>query len=394
MSGSSPVLDSYITGSPTGSQLVVEAGSSFNFGASSNVGFCYDSPGVVDVNNGNCGNTTGSLKASTITAAAITTTSVLSLADGGEDTISFLKVGNHAGPGSGMVFEVPSGATMPAPAITAFGGGAIGFPSVGLYLGATGEYLYPGMTIQGWPTPQSQGCNPYCQENDTTFEDAAGNAIAGVQHPVLGALGHPFPFLIGATRTVTAASGDEGMYVGQLLIGDIVPAGTVEGPRILFQPGPSQTSPPTGPAFLGLGPESPTNNNFRFGHSGNEVSAWDDDGTYPTDVDVTGCWGVGIGNGSSFQGGGGVSWMGKLCPLLGGGFEVMNSSKTSDAPVKASFYRTVATTVANLATVDPSPTVGDRAIVTDAAACAFNSSVTGGGTLKCPVIYTGSWVAG
>jgi hypothetical protein len=223
---------------------------------------------------------------------------------------------------------------------------------------------------------------PYCQVNDVTFEDHAGNVIAGVQSPVVSAFGHPFPFLVGSTRTVTAAGGDEGMYVSQLLIGDIIPSGTVEGPRILFQPGPSQTSPATGPAFLGIGPESPTNNNFRFGHSGNEVSAWDDDGTYPTDVDVTGCWGAGIGTGSAFEGGVGVTWAAKLCPLSGGGFEIMNAAKSGDAPLKASIYRTVPTTVAGLAATDASPSVGDRAVVTDAASCAFNSAVAGGGSIK------------
>ena len=273
-------------------------------------------------------------------------------------------------------------------------GGFIALALLLMRLGLLNFADRPSLTIQGWHTPGTEGCSVYCQVDDMTFEDHAGNVIAGVQSPVNSAFGYPFPFLIGATRTVTASAGDEGMYVSQLLIGDIIPSGAVEGPRILFQPGPSQTSPATGPAFLGIGPESPSNNNFRFGHSGNEVSPWDDDGTYPTDVDVAGCWGTGIGAGAGFQGGAGVVWEGKLCPLSGGGFEIMNAAKSGDAPLKAAFYRTVATTVSGLATVDASPSVGDRAVVTDATSCAFNSAVTGGGSAKCPVVYTGSWVAG
>jgi len=389
-SGSTIALQFYPSGSSTGTDLTVEAGTLLNFGSGA-VGLCYDTysgGAIIDVGNA-CGNKAGAMQLGTLIASA-----AIDLPDGGQDTTSFLRVGDHVGPGSGMVFEAPASAVMPTPAVVAFGAGAIGLPAAGVPLGPTGQYLYPGLTIQGWHTPGTEGCSVYCQVDDMTFEDHAGNVIAGVQSPVNSAFGYPFPFLIGATRTVTASAGDEGMYVSQLLIGDIIPSGAVEGPRILFQPGPSQTSPATGPAFLGIGPESPSNNNFRFGHSGNEVSPWDDDGTYPTDVDVAGCWGTGIGAGAGFQGGAGVVWEGKLCPLSGGGFEIMNAAKSGDAPLKAAFYRTVATTVSGLATVDASPSVGDRAVVTDATSCAFNSAVTGGGSAKCPVVYTGSWVAG
>jgi hypothetical protein len=389
-SGATLALQFYPSGSSTGTDLTIESGTLLNFGSGA-VGLCYDTytgGAIIDVGNA-CGNKAGAMQLGTLIANA-----AINFPDGGEDTANFLRVGDHVGPGSGMTFEAPIGAVMPTPAVVAYGGGAIGLPAVGSPLGPSNEYIYTGLTIQGWATPTTAGCSPYCQVNDVTFEDHAGNVIAGVQSPVVSAFGHPFPFLVGSTRTVTAAGGDEGMYVSQLLIGDIIPSGTVEGPRILFQPGPSQTSPATGPAFLGIGPESPTNNNFRFGHSGNEVSAWDDDGTYPTDVDVTGCWGAGIGTGSAFEGGVGVTWAAKLCPLSGGGFEIMNAAKSGDAPLKASIYRTVPTTVAGLAATDASPSVGDRAVVTDAASCAFNSAVAGGGSIKCPVVYAGSWVAG
>ena len=65
------------------------------------------------------------------------------------------------------------------------------------------------------------------------------------------------------------------------------------------------------------------------------------------------------------------------------------------APISVSFERQVAVTLSALNTADPLPSVGDRATITDATTCAFNSSVTGGGSSKCPVVFNGSaWVAG
>jgi hypothetical protein len=59
------------------------------------------------------------------------------------------------------------------------------------------------------------------------------------------------------------------------------------------------------------------------------------------------------------------------------------------------FTGVAATTVSGLASTDSSPVAGDRGFVTDATSCTFNSSVTGGGSTKCPVVYSGSaWVAG
>jgi len=54
-------------------------------------------------------------------------------------------------------------------------------------------------------------------------------------------------------------------------------------------------------------------------------------------------------------------------------------------------------TVLALATNDPTPSDGDRAYVTDATACTFQSAVTGSGSVHCPVYYDGSsssWKAG
>lgn len=59
------------------------------------------------------------------------------------------------------------------------------------------------------------------------------------------------------------------------------------------------------------------------------------------------------------------------------------------------FVRTTPVTVAGLSTADPSPQVGDRALVTDARSCAFGVAVGGGGSISCPVYYNGtSWFAG
>lgn len=55
------------------------------------------------------------------------------------------------------------------------------------------------------------------------------------------------------------------------------------------------------------------------------------------------------------------------------------------------------TTVAGLAVLFPSPTIGQRAYVTDAVSCVFGAGVTGGaaGVPGCPVNWNGTaWVAG
>ncbi len=55
----------------------------------------------------------------------------------------------------------------------------------------------------------------------------------------------------------------------------------------------------------------------------------------------------------------------------------------------------VITPALTVATLPGSPTAGQHSFVTDATACTFNSAVTGGAAVKCPVVYNGtSWVAG
>jgi hypothetical protein len=66
---------------------------------------------------------------------------------------------------------------------------------------------------------------------------------------------------------------------------------------------------------------------------------------------------------------------------------------TSDTAGHITVSATVgATTVGTLPT---SPTTGLSAVVTDATSCTFNTTVSGGGSTRCPVIWNGSaWVAG
>lgn len=54
----------------------------------------------------------------------------------------------------------------------------------------------------------------------------------------------------------------------------------------------------------------------------------------------------------------------------------------------------VVTTVSGLSSAYPSPSTGDRAIVTDANATTFNSTVAGGGSNIVPVFYAGGWKIG
>jgi hypothetical protein len=75
--------------------------------------------------------------------------------------------------------------------------------------------------------------------------------------------------------------------------------------------------------------------------------------------------------------------------------ETTSGSLATLAPIKVSFERQAAVTLAALGTADPSPQAGDRAFITDATACTFGATVTGSGATKCPVYYDGAaWKAG
>ena len=62
--------------------------------------------------------------------------------------------------------------------------------------------------------------------------------------------------------------------------------------------------------------------------------------------------------------------------------------------VVAAYVNTQPMTVSGLSLADRTPSLGDRAFVTDAAACIFARHVPGGGSLRCPVYYDGEWRAG
>ena len=386
-SGSTLALQFYPSGTSTGSGFTVNTGTFLGFGGAASIGFCYDAYGVLDLGSA-CGNKTGTLDLGTLNVGT-----TANFPDGSGPAANYWRVGNNGGPGSSIVFQAPASPTFPTPPITAHGAGVIGMYAPGIPLGPSGEYFYPGLTIQGFggPAQQVDGCTTYCQTNDITFMDHYGNPIAGVQN---GATSAPSPFLIGDTRSISPTAANEGYPAGQLMLGDVVAAGSIEGPIVIWQPGPSQAVTPSGPAFVGIGRADTTSWDMRLGPSGNEVTPWDDTAFDQPDFRLGGCLQLGAGNGSGANlGGNGMTWRERLCDN-GGVATLYNVAKSADMPFAALFYRTTPTTVAGLATTDASPAMGDRAVVTDATSCAFNSAVSGGGSTKCPVVYTGSWVAG
>ncbi len=68
----------------------------------------------------------------------------------------------------------------------------------------------------------------------------------------------------------------------------------------------------------------------------------------------------------------------------------------SEGPIISNAYmRTTPVTFKILTTlVDRVPQLGDRAFITDATACTFNAAVSGGGKIRCPVVFSDGWVAG
>jgi hypothetical protein len=388
MSGSTVIFDSNVTGGSAGNAFFVGAAVPLDFGASENVGFCLDSPGVVDLTNGACGNMSGSLKVSGISAADVSVSTTLGLPDGGAVTSAGIQTGSSTTNG-GLVIETSNG-HVPTPGVTVNGAGAIGIETTPYSIGG-GFFANLGLVIKGWDgLGAATDCSVFCANFDVALEDQQGDVIVGVQSNVAQSA-----FNIGAQRVVHGAAADEGMGLyGQAFLADVVPDGdTVDAPVVIWQPGTTQGSGLGGPAFVGFGPESPNNFNVRVGPSANEITPWDDLATDQPDLSLAGCLKLGTAAGGGFEGGPGVTWNERLCDNAGVA-TVYNVAKSADMPIAASFYRTPPTTVSALSTLDASPSVGDRAFVTDATTCAFNSPVTGGGSTKCPVVYTGSWVAG
>ena len=62
--------------------------------------------------------------------------------------------------------------------------------------------------------------------------------------------------------------------------------------------------------------------------------------------------------------------------------------------IYSKFQRVTPTTVGGLATTDPTPTIGDRAFVTDANSTTFGAAAVGSGSNKVPVYYDGAWKIG
>lgn len=69
-------------------------------------------------------------------------------------------------------------------------------------------------------------------------------------------------------------------------------------------------------------------------------------------------------------------------------------SISSQSTIVSGFYRGGLTTVGNLSTIDPAGRAGDMMTVSDATACTANTAVTGGGSLQCAVMWSGTaWKA-
>jgi hypothetical protein len=346
LSGSNLVLGGFLSSGATGSSLDITTGNSLDFGGTGGtgpVGICWggaiDTP-VLEVDNGTCvsagGSLTGIVEAAEFTAPTVAATTTLSMPDGGQDTAANgLQIGNHVTEGAvnGLSILANTGSLLPTPAVTADGAGVIGLQSAGFDLGPSGEFLYAGMILRGWSTRAASGCTPFCQANDITFVDDRDNPIAGLQASPSGA---PFPFVIGAARTVTPTAVDEGYPLGQLYLPDLVGSGSIEGPMVTMQSDPAGAGETTGINIIGFGKESPSNSNIFFGNAVNEITPWDDASGQQIDVDTLGCWGSGIATGGQFEGMPVKYLTGKLCGLSGGGLEVMNVAETAPAPLKVS----------------------------------------------------------
>lgn len=77
-------------------------------------------------------------------------------------------------------------------------------------------------------------------------------------------------------------------------------------------------------------------------------------------------------------------------PLLRGSLDASKLSLQVNGTVATAGY-----TVATLPAAAPQAVIGARAYVTDALACTFLATLTGGGSAFCPVVYNGSaWIAG
>jgi hypothetical protein len=78
-----------------------------------------------------------------------------------------------------------------------------------------------------------------------------------------------------------------------------------------------------------------------------------------------------------------------------GAFTTLTASSTIIATGVITASKGVVSTASTVAALPAYPEAGQSGFVTDSLTCTFGSPVTGGGSTKCPVVYTGaSWVAG
>jgi len=253
-----------------------------------------------------------------------------------------------------------------------------------------------GLEIFGKSNPNCVYSAPfYCQDYDVAIADENGDIAAAIQQGIDA-------FNIGMQRFQSCAAANAGCgFTGQsqLIIDDAIVGGTVGAPLLLWQNGSALTGWGMGqaaPNTLNAAPTFP-GNIIRIGGWANVASPWDDDAVDNPDLGTEGCHQFAHQNGSASQysGGVGVTWDVAICDVSGL-LTIENSAKSANAPIAIGAYlRSTPTTVSTLSTVDASPSAGDRAFVTDAATCAFGSTLTGSGSMKCPVYYDGSaWRAG
>jgi hypothetical protein len=223
-----------------------------------------------------------------------------------------------------------------------------------------------------------------CPNYDMEFRSSSGFGLIYFQNGATNVV------QIGETRVQPSATAtNEGMSnIAQMSFEDVVGAGSVTGPSLLI-------NTEQGSDWASFGECNTTVGDFclRLGGTGNFGSPWDDQASQQPDLGIGGCLRLGTASGTSWEGGPGLTFHERLCDNAGVA-TFYNTAKSASMPIAVAFERQSAVTLSALNTADASPAIGDRATITDATSCTFMLAVTGGGSTKCPVVYTGSWVAG
>lgn len=331
---------------------------------------------TLDIGNGTLGDKSGRINLATLVAGSQITMPDTGTITNGLDTFrsSFLIAGattvpNISAPGQGALWTNNTAYS----AGTANGGKLVGL----------------GLEIAGTPynncnTPPGSVCDNF----GLVFANSLGYVVAGVQSGG-GSLGQWFT--IGLNRIMpapTTGASETATQQSQLYIGDAYVTGSATAPGLTFAIG------GTNNCIVGVGQKAVGSTDLRLGCVGNLETVWDDSSTDQTDLSTAGCIEFGTASGTIYGGGAGVTWNERVCD--GGGYlEAYNDAKSAATGFMAAFVRLAPTTVSGLSTADPSPSDGDRAMVTDATACTFGSTIAGSGSTKCPVYYDGAaWRAG